>query len=404
MTDSEAKIYQYLSNYFTSNELQIMKKYYIHDYNHDDTFFNDPEYLQLTKLYKSLLNIADEGKYRIEVDESGRALIKKLFERYVTTDTLVITTVEEHFSVTNEINKLNPKNVFKICIGGEEHLSNKLIEEILAKYNSSNCKNIFIFLPGVVPGFSIVLNQTLLCNIKTALIKNNIPHIFVLDDCQGILNIKRDYDIFDAILISTHVLFLGFDMGILFTKLNKKIGFVNKTGLKRFAEKLEILSNHRDKANQFNTLLTEYFNPILNDSFVKKIDTAPQYFTLTLNNIKNQAKYTKELYTKYRITINEVNAPVSWLRIRLHEALIQNPNHFLEGLRKTTQILNKLEMQKNLISENQNKIEQYFEYNDLDIKEIYDMENEFYNFKTPQEIIQAKHIIMSQILGFNRSR
>ena len=403
MNDIEKKITNYLNGYFTPTELQIMKKYYIHDYGHDDTSFNDPEYLQLTNLYKKLLNIANEGKYRIEVDESGRALIKKLFERYVTSDTLVVTTIEEHFSVTDEINKLDQNHVFKICIGGEEHLSKNLIDKILSKYIENGCKNIFLLIPGVVPGFSTIINQVLLNNIKATLLKKQIPHVFVLDDCQGILNIKRDYGIFDAILMSTHVLFLGFDMGILFTRLDKKIGFVNKTGLKRFSEKLEILSNHKDKANQFNILLTEYFNPILDNNFIRKANTAPQYFTLNLNNIKNQAKYTKELYTKYRITINDTNAPISWLRIRLHETLIQKPAHFIEGLQKTTQILRKLEMQKSL-DEKVIPIEQYFDYNEIDIKDVFDMENEFYNFKTPQEIMQAKQIIMSQMLGFNRSR
>ena len=37
----ENKIADYINNYFSPNELKIMKKYYYHNYSHDDTVFSD---------------------------------------------------------------------------------------------------------------------------------------------------------------------------------------------------------------------------------------------------------------------------------------------------------------------------------------------------------------------------
>lgn len=51
--------------------------------------------------------------YKLSVDKSATAIIDFLFEKYVTDDTLVITTGFEHTSALNNIIKC--KNVFQIC-------------------------------------------------------------------------------------------------------------------------------------------------------------------------------------------------------------------------------------------------------------------------------------------------
>lgn len=50
----EDKIENYITSYFSTDELKIMKQYYFHDYGHDDTQLNNLEYIKLTAFYKKL--------------------------------------------------------------------------------------------------------------------------------------------------------------------------------------------------------------------------------------------------------------------------------------------------------------------------------------------------------------
>lgn len=389
MVDLENKIYTYIDDYFSPNELNVMKKYYYHDYDHDDTVFTDLEYQQLTSLYKRLLKVTDD-RYRIEVDKNCRSLLKTLFDRYVHKDTFVITTVEQHSSVQELVRNLKDIHTYKICIGANEHLAENFISKIIKAYRNSNCTNIFIVIPGVVPGFSVIFDQKILENLKLQLIRLNIPHVFVLDDCQGALYVPRNYEMFDAITMTADTLFIGFKMGILFTKLKTPIGFINKTGLKRFGEKLLILAKHKDKALQFNSLLTEYFASNFNDVFQPLTGVTPQYFTLQVNSVNIPREYADDLVSNYRLTFNESNAPISWFRSRFHEAIIQSPDHFVAGLHRTKQILEKLTRYKEL---NDKKMQDsqmiYKSFEDLN-KCTYDIENAFYNYTDSKIIEQAK--------------
>ena len=404
----EDKIRDYIGHYFNDDELKIMKKNYIHNYTYDDSNVNDLEYIELSELYKRLMNISVKGKYRVEVDKDCSSLIKTLFKRYVTTDTFVVTTLEEHFTVIETLDSIPKKNTYQICTGNKDHLSKDLVNNIITAYNKSNCKNMLLLIPGVVPGFGYVISQNILYQLKFILNHLKIPHIFALDDCQGIMYTPRDdYDIFDVILCTAHVLFLGFDMGICFTKLNQRIGYVNKTGLKRFAEKLEILSKYKDKGNEFGSLLEEYFNSVLNNRFsiADKDKKALNSLNISINDSVVLPQQAELIHNKYLFTFNEVNAPKSWFRIRLHESIIQSPDRFIKGLKETKQLFQKLTRYNDLnytksFGLNNQPFLDTEAYNPF---QIYD---EFYQFTDEKIIEQTKRSIdyMNSFKFFSKQR
>jgi stress-induced morphogen len=399
----EDKITDYITNYFTPSELNVMKKSYIHQYTQDDTTINDPEYLQLVDLYSRLLEITDR-RYRIEVDESCRKLIRKVFNTYISKDTFIITTVENHTSIQDLLSVIDNKKIYRICVGANEQESKDLYNNILKKYRESGCNNVFVLIPGVVPGFSTVFDQNIIYNMKVILDKLEIPNIFVLDDCQGAFFNKRDYSIYDMIFLTAHTIFLGFNMGILLTKLKEKIGYINKTGLKRFGEKLEILIKHKDKALQFNSLMNEYFESEFGDICKKSNTNTQQYFVTNLNNIKIPRKYIDELESKYLFMFNEANVEISWFRIRYQEAIIQKPERFLEGLKKTKKVFKALNRYKDLKEEMELTTEQVHRSIDTLVEDNFEIENAFYEYKDKNIIEQAKFVITSRILEAYKAR
>ena len=402
----EDKIENYITSYFSADELKIMKQYYFHDYGHDDTQLNDPEYIKLTAFYKKLAGIAEESKYRVEIDKSGTALLEKIFVRYVKKDTFVISTIESHLSVQQCVNKVNPNNVYKIYTGKKDHLSSSIYEEAWEAFQQSKCTNVLILLEGVIPGFSWVMDNSVFLKFKQVFDNHSIPSLLILDDCQGIFHIKRDYEIFDAILATAHTLEIGFDMGILFTKLPQKIGYINKTGLKNFSNKLNIIVNHIDKANEFNSLLKEYFKSSQNEYFSFPEGVSPQHFTMHLNNVNSiPAKLATDLCSNYLFIFNETNTSNSWFRIRYHEFIVQDPNKILAGLKKTKEIIKKLTRYQELAKDKEFEFgKDFMEPVELINEKRFKILNDFYHYTDNKIITQVKGSILARALQGMRSR
>lgn len=397
------EIYDYLNSYFTPDDLVIMKKNYFHDYTKDDCLFQDSEYNILISKYKALLGIGKDTPYRIEVDERAGVLMGKLYKHYVTDETLLITATELNSYVEKDIVD-NIKNKFIITYGAKEHLANDLIDNIIRGYKKLNCKNIFIMLPSVCPCFGYTTSNVFFKQLKQVLINLNIPHLMVLDDCQGVLyDAQEDYSIFDAILMTAHNLILGFDMGILITKLKDKIGYANKQGLKRFLEKLEVLSKYKEKAKQFPKLIYSYFEDILNSDKIHLSDipgnSYQANFQLTNFNVPKELKMKTQ--NEYAFTFNEDKAYLSWFRIRLHECLIQKPEHVIQGLefikKELKRNLRRSEMINEVTNEPTGKSikeytpDEYFFYKHL--VEFYNIRDEKILKQTYQSLIRMGYLV-----------
>jgi hypothetical protein len=386
----ETKIYDYIKNYFTPEDKAVLRHYYFDSYDKDDTSLADVEYQKLSKLCKTLIRSPLSDKYRIEVGPSCSFLINKIVENYIDDTTLVLTTEQEHSSVKTALS--NVKNCLVLNV--KDLYQEITYIQILKNYKQSKCNKVLLLMAGTMPGTFEVIKEEFFIKLRAKLTENRIPAIFILDDCQGCGFIFRDYNIFDGILATGHVFIPGFDMGILFTKMNKKLGYYNKTGLKHLVEKINIILKTRDKALQFNELLSEYFkNEIDNFGFEKFNNQAPHRFAFKIeNNTFTQKQYDD--FIKYRIRLGDSDTYITNISIRLHEVMIQSPEKILFGLKQTKKLLKKIATAKEL-SINAAKA-------NYSNKQIIDTNNallfkyldEFYCFN-PTEAIAVKQILQN---------
>lgn len=386
----ETKIYDYIKNYFTPEDKAVLRHYYFDSYDKDDTSLSDVEYQKLSKLCKTLIQSPLSDKYRIEVGPSCSFLINKIVENYIDDTTLVLTTEQEHSSVKTALS--NVKNCLVLNV--KDLYQEITYIQILKNYKQSKCNKVLLLMAGTMPGTFEVIKEEFFIKLRAKLTENHIPAMFILDDCQGCGFIFRDYNIFDGVLATGHVFIPGFDMGILFTKMNKKLGYYNKTGLKHLVEKINIILKTRDKALQFNELLSEYFkNEIDNFGFEKFNNQAPHRFAFKIeNNTFTQKQYND--FIKYRIRLGDSDTYITNISIRLHEVMIQSPEKILFGLKQTKKLLKKIATAKEL-SINAAKA-------NYSNKQIIDTNNallfkyldEFYCFN-PTEAIAVKQILQN---------
>ncbi|MBR2247613.1 MAG: hypothetical protein IJ880_11455 [Bacilli bacterium] len=393
----EDKIKSYIKNYFTNEEKDILRNYYFDNYENDDVSLDDSEYQNLSKLCKTLIQSPLSDKYRIEVGPSCRYLINRLVNTYVDDTTLVLTTEQEHSSVKNALKEV--KNLMVLNV--DSLYLYETYDKVIKEFKNKKCDKVFLLMAGTLPGTFEVINQKFFTNLKATLLQNNIPSLFILDDCQGCGFIVRSYDLFDGILATGHVFIPGFDMGILFTKLNKKIGYFNKTGLKHLVEKISIILKHRDKALAFNDLLSEYFDYELNKLGFEKFNNQALHkfaFKIT-NNTFTQKQYDDLI--KYKVRISDSHTPITNISIRCHEIMIQDPDKVIKGLELTKKLLKKiyrakeLGIDKNIIYSNEkiiNENDQSFQYLD-----------DFYKF-TPDVAEKVKQVLLQQTIINSRVR
>lgn len=393
----EDKIKSYIKNYFTNEEKDILRNYYFDNYENDDVSLDDSEYQNLSKLCKTLIRSPLSDKYRIEVGPSCRYLINRLVNTYVDDNTLVLTTEQEHSSVKNALKEV--KNLMVLNV--DSLYLYETYDKVIKEFKNKKCDKVFLLMAGTLPGTFEVINQKFFTNLKATLLQNNIPSLFILDDCQGCGFIVRSYDLFDGILATGHVFIPGFDMGILFTKLNKKIGYFNKAGLKHLVEKISIILKHRDKALAFNDLLSEYFDYELNKLGFEKFNNQALHkfaFKIT-NNTFTQKQYDDLI--KYKVRISDSHTPITNISIRCHEIMIQDPDKVIKGLELTKKLLKKIHrakelgINKNIIYSNEkiiNENDQSFQYLD-----------DFYKF-TPEIAEKVKQVLLQQTMINSRVR
>lgn len=345
----EDKIKNYIDNFYEQPDLLQLTKPLSIEIKNDLTYTN--EYLNacnsIIKLLKSN-NLID--KYRIEIDKSCTSLIQKLFKTYVNENTFVITSSHDHEATTNMLVGKNQYiiNVFKLQ-DKQERI--KIFQEILDSFKKSKCTNIFCIMVGTTPHSAITIDQNFFIELKTVFIKNNLPHLMFLDDCQGIFMIERNYEVFDGFLATGHVLSCLFpDVGLLFTKLPQQIGYINKQALIDLYNKIKIIVKYKDKANDFNKLMSEYFK---DTSFNQYSNEPSHQFSLSLRNTINSTKYDSK-FIKYGIRFNPINCEDNFVRLRYHEVIIQDSDVFIKGLRELKTHLNKLSRFKELAPVNLN--------------------------------------------------
>ena len=339
----EAKLKDYIDNFYEEKDLLTMAKPIVFNTDNiqNDTPYYPDKYKDIcNKILRLLDNIDLLDKYRIEVDYRCRFLTEKLLKTYVDSDSLVITSNSDHNTTLDLLNNYNTCIIDRNKIKDNQEL---VIENIVTEFKNGHYKKLFFIMVSTVSQLCVSIDESFFAKLKAVLVKEQIPHIMVLDSCQDIFIIKKNYEIFDAFLATSHVLScLLPKVGLLFTKLPKQVGFVNTEILNLIYPKLEIINKYKDKAIIFNNLMHEYFKPTMERlNFNTFENETPHQFSIALPNTIIQDKWDIQ-FAPYNIRFNPINSNFNFVRLRYHELIIQDSSKLLEALKSLKSILKQI--------------------------------------------------------------
>ena len=339
----EAKLKDYIDNFYEEKDLLTMAKPIVFNTDNiqNDTPYYPDKYKDIcNKILRLLDNIDLLDKYRIEVDYRCRFLTEKLLKTYVDSDSLVITSNSDHNTTLDLLNSYNTCIIDRNKIKDNQEL---VIENIITEFKNGHYKKLFFIMVSTVSQLCVSIDEGFFAKLKAVLVKEQIPHIMVLDSCQDIFIIKKNYEIFDAFLATSHVLScLLPKVGLLFTKLPKQVGFVNTEILNLIYPKLEIVNKYKDKAIIFNNLMHEYFKPTMERlNFNIFENETPHQFSIALPNTIIQDKWDIQ-FAPYNIRFNPINSNFNFVRLRYHELIIQDSSKLLEALKSLKSILKQI--------------------------------------------------------------
>lgn len=250
---------------FSKDDIKLFQSY-------ETDFKTEPvEYDTVRAKAVDMLPMQTISNYNVSFDSCATNIINKLFDNYVSENTLVITTTSEHPSVKKALNKCkNVSYMYNKC-----QLDTSFINK-LERFN-----NIFIYCIGLSVGDKQITNNDIISLLKDYLERSNIKATFVLDAVQELYMLPRDYSIYDYVIATAHAFITSYDTGILFSK--EKLESDN-TWLYRGNKYLDILKlmlPHKDKLFMFHYIMMQYFGKYINsDKSLYVSDNAPYVFTI----------------------------------------------------------------------------------------------------------------------------
>ena len=296
----------------------------------------DSDYVKMEDEYFNLMsfcNLSSKTHY-ITFENSGTAFIKQIFEQEVDDDTLVISTKYEHNSVVDELNKC--KHILLLNYDNDILQKGHTFTSIIDK--AKQYKKVFVYIIGTQISTGQITPQSYLIELKKAFIRENIEHKILLDDVHGMFMVPRDYSLFDYVLYTAHAIIPEFEMGMLISKKGEYGYNAYDWGIEYLPILKKLLSN-REQLMQFRGIMLNYFTSILSNRELSIYEnTVNHIFALRTENLY----FKDEDYEKlkpYGIILSEHHTPISFIRIRFQEFLLQSPEKALEGLQLAKDII-----------------------------------------------------------------
>lgn len=289
----------------------------------------DSDYAKMEDEYFGLMsfcNLSSKTHY-ITFENSGTDFIKQIFEQEVDDDTLVISTKYEHNSVVDELNKC--KHTLLLNYDNDILQRGHTFTSTIDK--AKQYKKVFVYIIGTQISTGQITPQSYLIELKKAFIRENIEHKILLDDVHGMFMVPRDYSLFDYVLYTAHAIIPEFEMGMLISK-NGEYGYKAYDWGMEYLPILKKLLSNREQLMQFRGIMLNYFTSILSNHELSIYEnTVNHIFALRTENLY----FKDEDYEKlkpYGIVLSEHHTPISFIRIRFQEFLLQSPEKALEGL------------------------------------------------------------------------
>ena len=242
------------------------------------------DYHRLHEIFDDRYNT---GNFEFSFDLSCSDLIETLFKRYVSPDTIVISSKRDHPSVQKCLESFECKELILLDDGeyleGDFNPDPRLfrnskdfsINKLANRLSIKNYKNIFFISYGTNVCDGEVRNNNFFHRIIKVCKMNCDSTVSVLDDCQGSMWIDRDYSLFDYVLWTAHATLLWFDTGILLTKKGMPVLGVHNVGE-------EFLYDNYKRLQEKKSFVTS-FSKQLSLATGVHLSQAPHLFCVKLN-------------------------------------------------------------------------------------------------------------------------
>lgn len=293
----------------------------------------------LSNEFLSLLNFHNiSSEYKVSVDRNATSIINYLFSKYVSDNTLVITTKCEHPSVILNLDKC--KNI--LYIGDDQSIYDlhNLPNEII-KY-----KKVFVYINPYAIISKVRISNNILYNIKNLLIENKIDHHIVLDDVQNMFFGFIDYSIIDSIIGTAHAsINKYYDLGILISK--KDYRYFDKFGISKFLDILKLQLSIRNKLFLYSDILTNFYSELVNYKYFELYNNCPYKFYIIdkLNSNNGLNIYTpKNIVDNDMLNlISKLNNPITYRNDILIRAtsIVNDPDMYISGINDVNTQLDK---------------------------------------------------------------
>ena len=315
---------------FTDEEKQIFWK------PENPSDFNDVsdvnEYIKMKNEFIKRLPFSQLSQDNCEItfDVSETSLINKVKEEFVDNNTLIITSDQEHPSVTDMVKSCPNYYIMQYLTEIISLDYSKLMDKI------KNFEKIVVIINGVKVCSGEFTPQLFFIRLKELL--KNKQSIIILDDAQGIFLHSRDYSIYDYVFGTCHAVVDSYDAGICFSiGSNKPLGNkAYKVGLNYLAGLDKVLCR-MDKMGIFSSIMEDYFYNRILEKKLFNIDnslhttTVPYLFNLEDKNKIFTEEQSNLLIEKYKIAVDGIGTSRQMLRFRAQQYLDQ-PELLLKGL------------------------------------------------------------------------
>lgn len=274
----------------------------------------------------------DTKTTKITVAKTCSDLIYALFKKYATADTFVLTSSKEHDHVREKFNPIPENRKIQLDI-----LDDNEIDFLIQKIKDSGCTKLFIYYLVTEISTGIWVPQQKFIKLFEKLENAGIPYVSVIDDCQGMFWIPRNYSIFDYVLSTAHSNLLRYAMGICISKMDAPIvGEKISNWLEGYIPCLDIFLTREKTIYKLRDIIISILKDKLDSSFYKITDRGDRRFlSIKLNKSLKINEEDSDILDNNDIDI-EGNADL--IRIRCHQ-FINFPDNIITGITLLLKVL-----------------------------------------------------------------
>lgn len=278
-------------------------------------------------LFKYIPLSEEISNYTLLFSDRATNFINELFDKYVDDDTLIIISDCEHNNVKIKVKQFS--NLLEI--------KNLNIDFSYIK----TFKKVFVYFIGTQISSGIITPQSFFIDLKQFLIKNKIEHKLVLDAVQEMFLLPRDYSLFDYIIGTAHSLIVNFDLGILLSKENSKLGRNIGNKGEKLVELLKIFTSRKCKLQSLRYLLRDHYYKYIKLGICQEIpNSIYNIFSLRINK-KIFTQEMREALGKYYIKLEGIDNDIQFIRFRAQH-YITNPEALIPGLKALDNLLEEI--------------------------------------------------------------